>query len=647
MTLALILVLAAVGAAGTAYALPLDGRRARAAAAGGVLVLLLIAALAIAGAGPAVAVPGADPAIPAGSAWGGALLPGSYLRLVIALLATMAALLATMAWLLGGFSELPGLLPAFLSAVGGTTVALSASEPVVAALGAAGTGLVAIPLVLARRRSGRTYPALRELRASLVTGAIIAGAAAITEVVTRIVFADPSAVVPESGSPTAATAGLVALGLGLAAAVRSGSVPFHLRLARLADVTPPIGLPVVAAWIPLPLMVAALIVANGMLAPLAFPLDAERAALVVLALVGLGGAALAAFITDDLRHSVVYLTAADSALVLIAFAALDPSTSGPARAWLVVVLVSKTALGAWGAVVEDRFATKGLPDLRGWARRAPVLGVAFLVIVLATFGLPGWVSFEVRELLPQTAVIDPWATMLVVAGFLTLPTYVRIGLLGIGRPAANVHRAEPERFRYHLGSRARATGQHAARLGRHAARLGRHGVRLGRDLGSRVGRRTNGTPALATDDVAPPVDPAAETVPDRVPPSSAVRSTGARSRAAAASRIPTATSPVPAETTPSAPADSLAEGIAVVGAMRPRSVGSAANRARAGLVAAAERGRAAVPSADEVRRGRTELLSASVLLLALLGALLAMGGLNVNQAAAELSAGPASGLEGN
>ncbi len=640
MTLALILVLAAVGAAGTAYALPLDGRRARAAAAGGVLVLLLIAALAIAGAGPAVAVPGSDPAIPAGSAWGGALLPGSYLRLVIALLATMAALLATMAWLLGGFSELPGLLPAFLAAVGGTTVALSASEPGVAALGAAGTGLVAIPLVLARRRSGRTYPALRELRASLVTGAMIAGAAAITEVVTRIVFADPSAVVPESGSPTAATAGLVALGLGLAAAVRSGSVPFHLRLARLADVTPPIGLPVVAAWIPLPLMVAALIVANGMLAPLAFPLDAERAALVVLALVGLGGAALAAFITDDLRHGVVYLTAADSALVLIAFAALDPSTSGPARAWLVVVLVSKTALGAWGAVVEDRFATKGLPDLRGWARRAPVLGVAFLVIVLATFGLPGWVSFEVRELLPQTAVIDPWATMLVVAGFLTLPTYVRIGLLGIGRPAANVHRAEPERFRYHLGSRARAAGQHAARLGRHAARLGR-------DLGSRVGRRTNGTPALATDDVAPPVDPATETAPDRVSPLSAVRRTGARSRVAAASGVPTAISPVPAETTSVAPADSLAEGIAATAAMRPRSVGSAANRARAGLVAAAERGRAAVPSADEVRRGRTELLSASVLLLALLGALLAMGGLDVNQAAAELSAGPASGLEGN
>lgn len=640
MTLALILVLAAVGAAGTAYALPLDGRRARAAAAGGVLVLLLIAALAIAGAGPAVAVPGSDPAIPAGSAWGGALLPGSYLRLVIALLATMAALLATMAWLLGGFSELPGLLPAFLAAVGGTTVALSASEPGVAALGAAGTGLVAIPLVLARRRSGRTYPALRELRASLVTGAMIAGAAAITEVVTRIVFADPSAVVPESGSPTAATAGLVALGLGLAAAVRSGSVPFHLRLARLADVTPPIGLPVVAAWIPLPLMVAALIIANGMLAPLAFPLDAERAALVVLALVGLGGAALAAFITDDLRHSVVYLTAADSALVLIAFAALDPSTSGPARAWLVVVLVSKTALGAWGAVVEDRFATKGLPDLRGWARRAPVLGVAFLVIVLATFGLPGWVSFEVRELLPQTAVVDPWATMLVVAGFLTLPTYVRIGLLGIGRPAANVHRAEPERFRYHLGGRARATGQHAARLGRHAARLGR-------DLGSRVGRRTNGTPALATDDVAPPVDPATETAPDRVSPLSAVRRTGARSRVAAASGVPTAISPVPAETTSVAPADSLAEGIAATAAMRPRSVGSAANRARAGLVAAAERGRAAVPSADEVRRGRTELLSASVLLLALLGALLAMGGLDVNQAAAELSAGPASGLEGN
>jgi hypothetical protein len=97
-----------------------------------------------------------------------------------------------------------------------------------------------------------------------------------------------------------------------------------------------------------------------------------------------------------------------------------------------------------------------------------------------------------------------------------------------------------------------------------------------------------------------------------------------------------------------------AEPVAEAGPMRARSVGSAADRARAaigpgmaGLRAAAERGRQAVPSADEVRRGRTELLSAAVLVLALLGALLAFGGLDVAHAAAEGGSGGSSGLEGN
>ncbi len=587
MTIALILIIAAAGAAGTAYALPLGGRVGRAAALGGVLGLLLIAGLAAAGTGSVAPAPGLDVSIPEGSALAGSLLPGAYLRLVVTLVASMGALLAVMAWLLGGFSELDGLLPAMLVAAGGTTVALAASQPMVAAAGAAGTGLAAIPLVLARRRPGRAFPALSELRASLMTGVVVAAAAVVTQVVTRIVSADPSAVLPENASPAAATAGLAGLGLGLVVAVRFGAVPFHLRLARLADVTQPIGLPVVAAWIPLPLTVAALAVANGLLAPLAVPLDAERAALVILALVGLGGAALAAFITDDLRHGVAYLIAADGAFAVVALAALDPITWGPARAWLVVVLVSKTALGAWSAVVEDRFATKAIPELRGWARRAPVLAVALVIVAVATFGLPGWVSFEVRAMLPQAAVADPWATLLMVAGFLTLPTYVRVLQLGLGRPAANVHRAEPEHFRPNFGTRVQATG---GRLGR--ARRDNPGQAAGRGV----------------DAVLDAVGPAGDVTPD---PGQGVETSMA------------------------------------VGSMRPRSAGSAADRTRAGLRAAAQRGRAVVPSAAGLRRGRTELLSAAVLLLALLSAVVAYGGLDVNRAASDTGGGPPVGLEGN
>ena len=608
MTIALILVIAGVGAAATAFGLTLGGRRAQAAAIGGVLALIVIALLAVAGAGPTTASPGADPSIPAGSAWGGVLVPGAYLQLVIGLVGAMAALLAVMGWLLGGFCELPGLLPAMLAAVGGMTVAVAASDPVVAAIGATGTGLVAVPLVLARRRVARTFPALRELRASLITGVLVVVAAAVTAVVTRIVFADPSAVIPETGSPAAAAAGLAALALGLAVAVRSGAVPFHLRLARLADAAPPLGLPVVAAWIPLPLTVAALAVANGLLAPLAFPLDGERAALVILALIGLGGAALAAFITDDLRHAVAYLIAADSTLAMASFAALDPGTWGPARAWLVIVLVSKTALGAWGAVLEERFATRSVPDLRGWARRAPVLGAAFVIIGIATFGLPGWVGFDVRYVLPQTAVAGPWATLLMVAGFLSLPTYVRFALLGVGEPAANMHRAEPERFRHYIGYRAQDVARRLAGLGPAIA--------------AKAGR--SGSPVRPV----PAVSASAEHAEASPSPAANAHSVAGVGAAAPVARAHIAGQPLS-------------------GAMQPRSVASAAVRARAGLRAAASLGRTVVPSADEVRRGRTELLSAAVLLLALLGALLAMGGLDINHAAAEGNAGAPAGLEGN
>jgi hypothetical protein len=67
----------------------------------------------------------------------------------------------------------------------------------------------------------------------------------------------------------------------------------------------------------------------------------------------------------------------------------------------------------------------------------------------------------------------------------------------------------------------------------------------------------------------------------------------------------------------------------------------------AGLRAAAARGRRVVPSAGGVRRGRTELLSTAVLVLALLGALLSFGGFGVSSAAAEGGVGGFSGLEGN
>ena len=91
--------------------------------------------------------------------------------------------------------------------------------------------------------------------------------------------------------------------MALVVAVRLGSDPFHLRVPRMTDVAPPISLPLLLAWIPVPLGVAGIAIVDRQLAPLALPLEGEQALIVLLALVTLVGGALAAYISDDLRHA--------------------------------------------------------------------------------------------------------------------------------------------------------------------------------------------------------------------------------------------------------------------------------------------------------------------------------------------------------
>jgi NADH:ubiquinone oxidoreductase subunit 2 (subunit N) len=435
VTLLLLLATGAIGAAGTAWAIPRGGRTARAGALVGFLALLLVAALA-------ASIGGA-----AGDAlWNGALVPDRYLRFVMTLWALDAVLLATIAWLLRGIAGLRGLLPAMLATVTGTAVALAATSPVVGALGAAGAGLAALPLLLAAPRPSTAGSAAREVRASVVPAALLLCVAAIAPVAARLVFVDPGGSSSAPGATPVVAVGFSTLVVVLAVAARGGVIPFHVRVARLADAAPPIALPLLVAWIPLPLAVVALGIVDGLIAPLALPLGGEQALIVALALVALAAAAMAAFIQDDLRHAVGYLVVAEAGLVLLGFAALDPAAWGPARVWLVVLAASKTALGAWVAVMEDRFESRGVPDLRGWVRPAPILAVALLLIAVATFGLPGWVAFETRGSLASLAAGGPWNALLVLAGFLTLPTYLRLLALGFGPATSHVDRAAPERI---------------------------------------------------------------------------------------------------------------------------------------------------------------------------------------------------------
>ena len=66
-----------------------------------------------------------------------------------------------------------------------------------------------------------------------------------------------------------AVVGLLALAVAAVVALRLGVMPFHLRVSRLADVAPPISLPLLLAWIAVPLGVAAIAITDRLITPLA------------------------------------------------------------------------------------------------------------------------------------------------------------------------------------------------------------------------------------------------------------------------------------------------------------------------------------------------------------------------------------------
>ena len=573
MTIVLLLLVGVAGSAGSAWALSRGGAIARAGALGGILALVLLAVL-----GGASGTP--DPATiasGAASAWNGALVPNGYLRFVLVLAALDGIVLAGIASLLGGLVGLRALLPATLAVMTGTTVALAAADPAIGALGAAGAGLAALPALLASPRTSTAATAAREIRVAVATAVVLVAAAGLAPVAARLRLADPGGAVAAGSVPVAAI-GLAVLATAVALAARAGVIPFHVRISALTDVAPPVALPLLVAWIPLPFVVVSLTTVGNVLAPLALPLDAERGIIVAFTLVTLLAAALAAFIADDLRHATGYLVIADAGIVLLGIAALDPDAWGPARVWLVAMAASKTALAAWSAVAEDRFGTRSIPDLRGWAQSAPILAAALVTIMAATFGLPGWLAFEARGTLASLAAGGPWNALLVIAGFLTIPTYFRILALGFGPPTSHVERAAPERVR---------SGGLPLRMPRRRARP------VGLDI------ELEGSAVVPAGDAAPATTRS--------------KRTASPVRVAATATVPTAAA---AGSSPSDDADATG-----TRTRTRRSVSAGSSLADA--------------TAARIRRDRAELLSAGVLALALLASLVAWGVLDIGHVAAE------------
>ncbi len=355
---------------------------------------------------------------------GGAIAGSPFARLFL-MLGCVAGILVVIVALA---TTLPRSLPgAMLVGLGAAGFALGVTDPGTAVVAATGGAVVGILLTLVSPVTERgLVVAVRELRALVLAGvlALLAAAAIVGPV--------------GAGRADPAILGLGYVAFAAAAAIRFGAIPFHLWAARVADAAPEVGLPLVMAWGPAAFMVVALAWTNAVVAPAGVPLGLERGLIVVV-----GGASVllgtaAALLQDDIEHIVAYSIVADGGIALLGLAALDPAAWGPTRTWLLALVVTKTAFAAWAAAMRATFGTRRVPELGGWATRAPLLAVALLAIVVAGVGWPGMSAFAARGTLVDLVLEGPPAAALLFGAFASVLYYGRLLAVGIGRPSSFV-----------------------------------------------------------------------------------------------------------------------------------------------------------------------------------------------------------------
>jgi multicomponent Na+:H+ antiporter subunit D len=299
-----------------------------------------------------------------------------------------------------------------------------------------------------RPRSGGTDEALAEAEAGALSRRLgaellrvaIALALAVTSLELLIGLADVVA-----GQPFGV--GAAALALAFAVALRMGFVPVHGHAARLARHASRAAVPVLSLWGPALFALAALAAFEAAVVPLGLPLSIERGVIAGLAILTIVAGGVGALVQDDIDHVVAYSILQDSGVVLLAFAAADSAAWAAARTWLLVLPVTKTALLAWSLTTGRTFGTRSLLELRGWARRAPLLGISLALVTLATIGLPGLASFDARLTLVRGALAEPVRVVVLLASLSSVIVVARMLVVGVDRPMALVDAAPDERLR--------------------------------------------------------------------------------------------------------------------------------------------------------------------------------------------------------
>lgn len=359
---------------------------------------------------------------------GGRLEVTEFGRLFLALGCGTGLLVALVGLATAWQRNLPAALLGGFAALG---LALAIGDPIVALVAILAGALVGSLVTLVTPIAARDVRvATREFRAIAVAGALaLVGMAWIARPLGSLGL-EPAAF------------GLAYLLVVLGAAIRFGAIPFHLWAARLADSAPEIALPLLLAWAPAGFAVVALAWVDRSIAPLLIPLEAERGIVLVVGVLTIVLGAAAAWLQDDLEHVVGYSIVQDAGFIILGLAVLDPSAWQPARTWILIFVVAKTAFAAWAVAVRTRFGARRIPELGGWARRSPLLGAGLLAIVVATLGVPGLLAWEVRDQLVDLSLREgPMRMLVTLGGLASLGYYGRLGLVGLRRQVAVVSAA--------------------------------------------------------------------------------------------------------------------------------------------------------------------------------------------------------------
>src|SRR4029079_15878118 len=121
-----------------------------------------------------------------------------------------------------------------------------------------------------------------------------------------------------------------------------------------------------------------------------------------------------------------YSIMGDAGVVMLALATLDPGAWAPARTWILVFVVARSAFAAWVAGIRAGFWTGRIADLRGWVWQSPLLTVAFALVVIASRGFPGLVAFDARRSIVDLALEVPLSSVVLIATLAPLAYYARL-----------------------------------------------------------------------------------------------------------------------------------------------------------------------------------------------------------------------------